>query len=271
VKERRAQRLLAILTAAVWVAGLIVLARASGLSMLMPAGYAVTGMTVFGGVLLGLGAFVNRACAFGSVARLGGGDWTYLATPVGFFLGALGLHALLHPMAPEKLTDASPVLAVPAWWVVLIVLLTSGLILRRAAARDWTPVAATIAIGICFVSILLLANGAWTYTDALAQLAQGMEINSAGWRLGLLLALLTGAVVGGVGSGAFNHIRPTFAGLARCLLGGMLMAAGSLLIPGSNDSLLLIGLPMLWAYAWVAFATMCIVIAGAVLLADRRQ
>ena len=44
------------------------------------------------------------------------------------------------------------------------------------------------------------------------------------------------------------------------------MGWGSLLIPGSNDGLILVGMPLLWPYAWVAFATMCASIAAAMLV-----
>jgi heme exporter protein D len=48
----------------------------------------------------------------------------------------------------------------------------------------------------------------------------------------------------------------------------VLMGWGSLLIPGSNDGLILIGIPLLRPYAWLAFASMIVVIAAA-LLAQR--
>jgi toxin CptA len=35
------------------------------------------------------------------------------------------------------------------------------------------------------------------------------------------------------------------------------MGWGSLLIPGGNDGLLLVGMPLLYPYAWVAFVAMC--------------
>jgi toxin CptA len=41
-----------------------------------------------GGVLLGLGAYINRACVFGAIARFGSGEWAYVATPVGIYVGA---------------------------------------------------------------------------------------------------------------------------------------------------------------------------------------
>jgi len=47
------------------------------------------------------------------------------------------------------------------------------------------------------------------------------------------------------------------------------MAWGSLLIPGSNDGLILVGMPLLWPYAWLAFGTMCVTIAAALWLRRR--
>jgi toxin CptA len=44
---------------------------------------------VIGGAVFELGALVNGACAFGSVARLAGGDLSYLAMPPAFLLGAI--------------------------------------------------------------------------------------------------------------------------------------------------------------------------------------
>jgi hypothetical protein len=61
----------------------------------------------------------------------------------------------------------------------------------------------------------------------------------------------------------------SMAGVARCFAGGVLMAWGSLLIPGSNDGLILIGMPLLRPYAWLGFASMCVAI-GAAMLVTRR-
>ena len=82
VDERTFGRLLALVEAALWVAGGIVLARAMHVLPQMPAGYAATSWTVIGGALLGLGATLNGACVFGSIARFGSGEWAYLLTPI---------------------------------------------------------------------------------------------------------------------------------------------------------------------------------------------
>jgi toxin CptA len=51
--------------------------------------------------------------------------------------------------------------------------------------------------------------------------------------------------------------------LARCCAGGVLMGWGSQLLPGGNDGLILVGMPLARPYAWLAFATMCVTIAAA--------
>jgi toxin CptA len=44
------------------------------------------------------------------------------------------------------------------------------------------------------------------------------------------------------------------------------MGWGSLLIPGSNDGLILIGIPLLRPYAWLAFASMFGAITAAMMI-----
>jgi toxin CptA len=82
------------------------------------------------------------------------------------------------------------------------------------------------------------------------------------------LCLLLGAIAGGWTAGRLRLSPISAASLLRCLIGGVLMGWGSLLIPGGNDGLILVGMPMLWPYAWVAFATMCVTIGSARWLAS---
>ena len=112
--KRSARRLAAFGEAALWVAGGLLAARALGLVPQLPPGYALSGWTLLGGALLGLGAWVNRACVFGAIARLGSGEWAYAATPLGFYLGCLAVPWLFAPPAPQALAVGSPVLA-GAW------------------------------------------------------------------------------------------------------------------------------------------------------------
>ena len=280
VTKRKAHRLMAMAEASLWVAGGLALANVLQVLPAMPAAYPV-GLWVFiGAALLGFGAWVNGACVFGAIARFGSGEVNYLATPIGFYLGCLTVGPLFAAPDAVKLGSESPLLQASgvvaalfvtfATWRVVSPLLkavstpgadTTG---RALAQRVWAPHAATGVIGVTFVIILLLV-GVWAYTDVLAQLARGMSMRLA---LGVLclLALYAGALLGGWTAGRLRALRPTWAGSAKCLAGGALMAWGSLLIPGSNDGLILIGMPLLRPYAWVAFATMCVTIATAQLL-----
>src|SRR5215217_7905439 len=89
-------------------AGVMGVAQTLRLLPQMPAGYAVSAWTVIGGALLGLGAYVNGACVFGAIARFGSGEWAYLLTPLGFYLGCLSVGAVFGMPMPKKLDDASP-------------------------------------------------------------------------------------------------------------------------------------------------------------------
>jgi hypothetical protein len=286
IGKRKARRLLAMGEASLWVAGGLALASAAGALPAMPAAYPVSGWVLLGSALLGLGAWVNRACVFGAIARLGSGEWAYAATPLGFYAGCLSVNALFAPPAPRALAEPSPLLQADAAVAVLFIAFAAWRVLPplrlawarhsappSAAAREltqrlWAPHAATAVIGVTFVCILLLVGGVWAYTDVLAQLARGMSMQLA---LGLLClaALYVGALLGGWTAGRWQHVAPSAGSIARCFAGGLLMAWGSLLIPGSNDGLILIGMPLLRPYAWVGIATMCVTIAAAQVLQRR--
>ena len=276
VTQRTGRRLLSLLEAALWVAGGLVVAETLHLLPQMPAGYAVSGWTVIGGALLGLGAYINGACVFGAIARFGSGEWAYIVTPVGFYVGCLSVVPLFGVPMPHPLAHGSPVLHASTGVAVVFVVFalwrharpglggaktTNARWHEALAARIWSPHAATTVIAVTFVVMLLLV-GDWAYTDVLAELARGMAA-SVGARTALALALLAGAAFGGWTAGLFRSTRLSPAQLLRCLVGGVLMGWGSLLVPGGNDGLILVGMPLAWPYAWLAFATMCATIASA--------
>jgi toxin CptA len=280
VNERSFRRLAALLEAALWVAGGLLVAQALQVLPKMPAGYAVGAWTVIGGALLGFGAFVNRACVFGAIARFGSGEWAYIVTPLGFYVGCVSVGVVFGSPSPHALPYGSPVLqasaavALPfvvlALWRVgrpLVAGLRAGRLGATLAARAWSPHTATSIIGVTFVVLLLLV-GSWAYTDVLVELARGMAGSLVARGL-LLVALLAGAAFGGWTAGRFHNTRIDGRQVARCFAGGVLMGWGSLLIPGGNDGLILVGMPLLWPYAWLAFLTMCLTIAAAMLLGRR--
>jgi toxin CptA len=183
LNHRRAYRIAAMLEASLWVAGGLALAELMHLAGSMPAGFATNAWTVLGGALLGLGAWLNQACVFGAIARLGSGDWAYAATPLGFYAGCLSVQPLFSRPPAQALEHASiftgsaavfgPLfLAYVCWrlWPATRSLRAPGR-LRTLAQQVWSPHAATSVIGASFVVTLLLA-GNWAYTDVLADLAR---------------------------------------------------------------------------------------------------
>jgi toxin CptA len=268
--------------ASLWVAGGLAVASVLHHPAAMPSAYPASGWGVLGGALLGFGAWVGRACVFGAIARFGSGEWNYAATPLGFFAGCVTLELLFGRSRQQAAQGTSPVLQQPAvaallfacfalWrlWPALRIALARPLreLPRSINERVWSPHAATGVIGVTFLA-LLLSVGAWAYTDVLAQLAHGMTMRLAAGAV-LLLALYLGAVLGGWTAGRVSRPRVDVAGLVRCFAGGVLMAWGSQLIPGSNDGLVLVGMPMLRPYAWLAFASMGLTIAASMLAARR--
>ncbi len=277
ISARRAHRLAAMLEASLWVAGGLAIGQLLHLAGSMPAGFAASAWTVVGGALLGLGAWLNQACVFGAIARLGSGDWAYAATPLGFYAGCLSVQSLFARPAAQALAHASPIEGSAALLAPLFIgyacwRLWPGLMGLRApgrldfvAQKVWSPHAATIVIGASFVVTLLLA-GSWAYTDILADLARMTGGGPGLLRLLLFAALFGGALLGGLTAGRWRPARPLVAQVLRCFTGGVLMGWGSLLIPGSNDGLILIGIPTLRPYAWLAFSSMFLAIAAATLV-----
>lgn len=270
--KRSGYRLLGLAEAAVWVAGGVLLWRILGGHETLPIGYPPTLLTVAGGLLLGLGAFVTRACVFGAVARFGSGEWAYVLTPVGFFAGCATIWPLIGRF-PE-MHVASPLFDA-AWLLVPFAIFVSWRFFealraaraRMFAAHVWTPHRATAVIGIVF-AISLIAIGPWAYTYALLALAQG-KTDGVLIKFLLLFMLFAGALVGGWTAGRLKRVAPTREAVVRCFGGGVLMGWGSLLIPGGNDELLLVGIPLLQPYAWVAVASMALAI-GTGLTVQRR-
>ncbi|MBV8907421.1 MAG: YeeE/YedE family protein [Sphingomonas sp.] len=277
VSKRRASRLIALGEASLLVAAGIIAAQLLGFLPMAPKAFALTGWTVAGGAIMGLGAYVAGSCVFGAIARIGNGEGAYLLVPVGFFLGcvaalALGMDRLPHPIEAHSLVlgqallFAGPLALLVGWRLVRTL---------NAARRGelgsyvWSPHVATGVIGVTF-AILLLVVGPWNYTDYLAELARRMP--HGGFSRGLLLAaLFLGAVLGGWTAGRIKPVFPTMSALVRCLAGGFMLGLGGSLVPGANDGLILLGLPLLYPHALLALASMVVTVSAALFLERHRS
>ena len=275
VSKRRANRLLALGEASLLVAAGMVAAQLLGILPMAPRAFAITGWTVLGGMVMGLGAYVAGACVFGAIARIGNGEPAYFLVPLGFFLGCiaalrLGMDRLPHavaahsPVLADALIFAGPLLLLLSWRLGRIAYFARR---RELLSHVWSPHVATGVIGVTFV-ILFCAVGAWNYTDYLAEAARHMGSRLSDRGL-FLLALFGGALLGGWTAGRIKPVRPTVAAIARCLAGGIMLGLGGSLVPGANDGLILLGLPLLYPHSWVAFASMLLTIAAALLVQQR--
>jgi toxin CptA len=274
VTQRNYRRFRALAEATFWSAGLMALAFFVFGKAVPVRTFGVTEWTVLGGVLLGLGAWINGACVFGTVAAIGGGDWAYLFFPVGFLLGCASLDALvagsglasaLPQTAPAAtgFTQFAPVMAAlfcawllfRGWQLIGVLRQQSGEAGWRGLLRgEWPLHVGTIVVAAAFV-LMALVFGQWVYTDALAEFARGAARPDE-TRFWLFGAMLAGSLAGGVSLRKWRPVAPTAGAVTKCLLGGWIMAVGFLLVPGANDSIILLGLPTLQPQAWAGIPIM---------------
>lgn len=235
IRSRRASRFIGFLECGMWV-GIIIWALGG-----TPTAPPLSGLMVLsvGAVLYGVGSAINGACAFGAIARLGNGRFEYLMTgaAAAVTLKIVNIYtvapALTDGDTPEKISTLVPFL------VGLIVLMALRWFVRRNASF-W----AFAKVGV--VMALIGGLGAtighlhqpWPWTDTLSALP---DVDALA--LITLLALILGALAGGIWGGRFSPNWPTLGGLRDRTFGGALMGAGIALVPGGNDALILRGIP----------------------------
>lgn len=276
VVRRSARRYLAFLEAGLWS-----LATAGALSFFVDAApvvsHSVTALVALGGVFFGLGACVNGACAFGSAARLARGEADFAFMPAGLVVGAATMARFAaEPASIPALAPSSPALTmflvVFACWRLMGALdrLRSAPALRASLlAPRWSQSAAMAAVGVASAA-LMAVYAPWPYSNLLVDLARGEGVADGPRRALVVLMFLAGATAAARAAGDFRMRRPTLPGALRSFAGGTLMGAGSHLIPGGNDALVLHALPNFLAYGLVAYATMSLTIAIIVLLGRKR-
>ncbi|MDQ0996145.1 putative membrane protein YedE/YeeE [Phyllobacterium ifriqiyense] len=256
IRERRADGLLGFLECGLWallVAWL--LTPDTAVPQWEPVGWLCLGAALFGA-----GATMNCGCAFGSIARLGEGRAEFLLTGAGAYLSFRILDALGE--GRSTLPEQSPV-PENALLIVLVGLpLLIGvrfLVWRRpiGIVLQLSMLMAVIGIIGAFVGAL---HQPWPWMLALR------FIGTSNWLTVLgLVGLVSGSIANGVVRGRFRLARPKLAAVRDRFAGGMLMGAGSALVPGGNDSLILQGIPSGSPSAFLAYGIVLATI-GALLL-----
>lgn len=275
VLERKASRYIGFFFCA--ACGLLVMALGQVLGRPVFAQY--TGLplslaAIAGGAIVGVGAYINGRCAFGTVAELGSGRLSRLATLLGFIAGTV-LGDRAHMGVADFPTLASPLLALAAPTTMALAAASTAVLgawLARLARPnpppEWTPLQAMAVIGLGNGVLLVLARS-WPYTSLLMQLARG---GYDGLARGATMAVVfvLGAVAGGMVRG-FDLQAGTTRDWLRALAGGTVMGIGAVLVPGGNDAMLLVGVPLLLPNLLAAYVAMSGVLIVLVALRERAK
>jgi uncharacterized membrane protein YedE/YeeE len=229
--------------------------------------YAVTFAAIIGGFMFGVGAAVNGGCAFSTLGYLANGNFWMLTTLLGYCLGVAGLSVIVPMIEPaQALTSLHFKAPSPLIFAILAAL---WLFLSWEIFRLWKTREKDRSLSQLFLSkyyrlstaalvlgfsggVLYALYDTWTYTNALKQKVQSIWMpveKPASINLLLFLALFCGMVVSALQRRSWRLQWRPIQTWPRHLIGGGLMGAGSVLIPGGNDTLLLKSLPALSPHA----------------------
>jgi uncharacterized membrane protein YedE/YeeE len=249
------------------------------------AGWQLTITAMFGGLLFGIGAGINGACAYATMARMVDGEIGMLLTVLGFALGVLVFVALLgagtitRPVsAPSHVPDVMQVAP-----YIVAVLLVLGLYEVVRVWRGRAP-GATLRALVCAPAyrlstaallmglaggLIFLVFGSVGYTTTFQQVVEahaGTRPMPAYGRWIVVGAVLFGMFASTWQRGSFRiDWRPRWSWL-RNIVGGILMGLGCALLPGGNDALILYGIPGLSPHALPAYAALLLGILVALLI-----
>ncbi|TRD14215.1 YeeE/YedE thiosulfate transporter family protein [Palleronia caenipelagi] len=238
----------------------------------LSAGYPVTGFVLLSGAAFGLGAWINGACALGTLAHLTGGNLKYVGTIVGMVAGAVLTTALDIPGYLQNTPRPSPLETPGLFSVSFVVLLALCLLvaLYRRVPRWWRtfrnagsmrmgPYRSMLVVGV-FGGILYVFAGNWTYVTILshraARLVDPMHMPGSWLALSCALAVVSGGITAALRSGKFRLQHPALTSLFRPVTGGIIMGTSAMIIPGGNGTVLLYGVPSLAPHAIAAYGTM---------------
>ena len=125
-------------------------------------------------------------------------------------------------------------------WLLIILAVTAVLmVLFRRHLRP-SRLGSYAVLGVV-AAIVTNLQGDWTWLSLMQEIRAGSPIQYSA--LACVAAVLVGATLTAVSRRRFKFVRPDPKVMLREATGGGLMAAGAILIPGGNDSLLVYGVP----------------------------
>jgi len=277
VNERRFERMMVFLGVAAW-ATLIILP----LHWMFPSQFRLSFthdnllIAMVGGAVLGLGAFLNRGCFFGTFVALVSGNINYIATLIGLSFGVSITYNYFTAFLPSTLTISDvhePTLYAFVWLILMTlfalfmsfsIMLSKDHFIKRVSGLDilsWKSVLSMITIGIGGAILYATVNG-WNYSDVLTnttlKLIGIQEKGTTTIALLSTISLIIGGITAAIVAKQFVIRRVHFFLIIGCFTGGAVMGSASMLIPGGNDGLLLKGIPSLAPHALVGYLSMLI-------------
>ena len=269
VREQRFERLSAFLTAAAWAALVVVpMAWFWPGEWRLSATHEQWGMAIAGGAVLGLGAWLNRGCVFGTFVQLTGGNLSYVATLAGMVAGASGAKYGVGSIAPLKLQPslaATPGIPAGLWLILALVVVVAGMLeffarsVKTVRLRPVSGILVALVLGVGGGALFATVSG-WDFASVLMQSAyHALLLSPTG--PGLLaifctLLMVAGGIVAAVSQNTFAWQAPRLLSSLAHFFGGALMGVAAVILPGGNDGLLLSGLPALALHAILGFTLM---------------
>jgi uncharacterized protein len=250
------------------------------------AGWQLNAAAVAGGFLFGLGAGLNGACAYSTMARLVDGEAAMLVAIVGFAIGVGVFVELIDFGWLQRPANVAPMIAtIATWGGILSAILIAWAVYE--AIRLWrtrpsgkhlgdlvlAPRYRLSSVALLFGltgSAIFLLYGSAGYTSTFELVIEG-AFGTKPWpatgRWLLLVAVLLGMLLSTIQRSGFHpDFRPKAAWL-RNLAGGLLMGLGVAMAPGGNDTFVLYGVPNLSPNALPAYVAMSLGIVAALLIA----
>jgi hypothetical protein len=247
-------------------------------------GWQFSALAVGGGLVFGVGAAINGACAYSTMARLVDGEGGMLVTITGFAVGVFLFVNLLDTGMVARPRPTPTVVASSLSWLMLIagLLLVWGIyefvrlwrtrpagssLRALVCARQYRLSTAALLMGVASATLVLL-YGPLGYTSTFEQLIEA-AFGTRPWptsvRWILLVAVLVGMLLSTLERKSFRVDWRPRRNWIRNFLGGLLMGLGVALVPGGNDALVLYGIPSLSPHALPAYVAMAAGIALALL------
>ncbi|MDI7864671.1 YeeE/YedE family protein [Rhizobiaceae bacterium n13] len=257
VSERRPARFIALVECAAWAALVYAILETEPI---MEAGWSSLVYLVPAAIFLGIGTYINGSCVFGSVGHIGNGEIEFVFT-------FLGIYAVLYTETAFDLLSDQPVASTPPSLgatllslALLAIVATRFSVSRRSETNFRRLTLAMGTVGVTSTALAILAPG-FSITASFGPIASVSVVGAA-----ISVCMFGGSFVSArLGKHGFRLKWPTVKAMVKRTLAGTLMGLGALLIPGGNDTLLLIGLPAgAWqaALAYVLFVATVAVLVG---------